>query len=374
MASVSKRADTGKWVVRYRDPAGRQRAKSFRRKVDAERFRSEVETDKSRGAWVDPRHGQLTFGEWWGQYFPSYRSTLRPTTAAQVESVADSLVLDYFKSMALVSIKQREVQAWVTRLHQKGGKRRAPLAPSTVRKAYQVFTRAMGAAVDAEMIAKSPCRGIALPADHREETRFLTAGQVATLADAVDPRYRALVLVAAYGGLRIGELAGLRVSRVDVLRGRVTVAETLVEVKGQLVTSDPKTAAGRRIVPLPRPVAEEVGAHIGRWGLGPDDHLFPAPDGGLLRVPTWRRRFWYPAVERAGLAPEGGRKLRIHDLRHTAVALWIATGANPKQISVRAGHTSVAFTLDRYGHLFEDDDERMTDRLAAMYVPTSGSA
>jgi hypothetical protein len=60
--------------------------------------------------------------------------------------------------------------------------------------------------------------------------------------------------------------------------------------------------------------------------------------------------------------------LRPHDLRHTAVALWIAAGANPKEVSVRAGHTSVAFTLDRYGHLFEGHDAELRERLDAMHA------
>ncbi len=76
-----------------------------------------------------------------------------------------------------------------------------------------------------------------------------------------------------------------------------------------------------------------------------------------------RRRFWLPAVARGGL---GG--VRIHDLRHTAVALWIATGANPNQISGRAGHTSVSFTLDRDRHPFEDADETLAGRLDSVYV------
>ena len=87
-----------------------------------------------------------------------------------------------------------------------------------------------------------------------------------------------------------------------------------------------------------------------------------------MRLASWRRRFWLPAVGRAGL-----QGFRIHDLRHTAVALWIATGANPKQISVRAGHTSVSFTFDRYGHLFEDADETLAGRLEAVYVDRRSS-
>jgi integrase len=152
----------------------------------------------------------------------------------------------------------------------------------------------------------------------REEMRFLNAAEVARLTDAIGPRCRALVLLGAYGGLRMGELAGLRRGRVDLLRGTVDIAEIVVEVHGQLYTA----------------------SHS-----------------------NFRIKVWLPAVRAAGLAP-----LRPHDLRHTAVALWIAAGANPKEVSVRAGHTSVSFTLDRYGHLFPGHDTELRDRLDAMHA------
>jgi len=82
-----------------------------------------------------------------------------------------------------------------------------------------------------------------------------------------------------------------------------------------------------------------------------------------LRLATFRHRIWRPATGVAGL---GG--LRIHDLRHTAVALWIAAGANPKEVAARAGHTSVSFTLDRYGHLYPDADQALRDRLDALHA------
>jgi integrase len=172
--------------------------------------------------------------------------------------------------------------------------------------------------------------------------------------------HRALVLLGAYGGLRIGELAGLRRRRVDLLRGTVDVAEIVVEVRGKLFIGPPKTRAGRRTVGLPRAVVEELAAHLGPVGPA-DAHVFTAEKGGVLRPSNFRTKVWLPAVQAAGLAP-----LRPHDLRHTAVALWIAAGANPKEVSVRAGHTSVAFTLDRYGHLFEGHDQELRDRLDAM--------
>jgi integrase len=200
--------------------------------------------------------------------------------------------------------------------------------------------------------------------------RFLTSAAVATLADAIDRRYRALVLVGAYGGLRIGELAGLRRGRVDLLRGTVQVAEIVVEVRGLLYIGPPKTRASRRTVGLPWFVVEELADHLGRPG-DLEALVFAAPRGGPLRLPAFRARVWRPAVIAAGL---GG--LRIHDLRHTAVALWIAAGANPKEVSARAGHSSVSFTLDRYGHLYPEADAALRDRLDALYgtaqpAPTS---
>jgi integrase len=92
-----------------------------------------------------------------------------------------------------------------------------------------------------------------------------------------------------------------------------------------------------------------------------------AEDGGALRVTLFRRRFWLPAVNAAGL--DG---LRIHDLRHTAVALWIAAGANPKEVAARAGHASVSFTLDRYGHLYPEADLNLRDRLDAIWSASGG--
>ena len=77
---------------------------------------------------------------------------------------------------------------------------------------------------------------------------------------------------------------------------------------------------------------------------------------------AFRARVWRPATRAASL--DG---LRIHDLRHTAVALWIAAGANPKEVAARAGHASVSFTLDRYGHLYPEADMALRDRLDALY-------
>jgi len=148
-------------------------------------------------------------------------------------------------------------------------------------------------------------------------------------------------------------------------RGAVPVEETLAEIAGQVAFQPPKTKASRRAVVLPKAVAAALAEHLANCAPGgPRDLVFRSPEGAPMRLASWRRRFWVPAVARAGL--DG---FRIHDLRHTDVDLWIATGANPKQVSIRAGHTSVSFTFDRDGHLFEDADETLAGLLDAVCDP-----
>jgi integrase len=339
--------------ARYIDPTGRERSRSFSRKVDAERFLTTVESGKLQGTWTDPARGKVTFAAWLETWWTT-AADLRPSTRARDRSYFNSLILPRFGAAPLAAITQPSVQAWVADLLARG------LAAETVVKAYQLLGRTMTAAVNADMLARSPCRAVRLPKIERQEMRFLTPAEVARLADAIGPRYRALVLLAAYGGLRIGELAGLRRSRVNLLRGTVDVAEIVVEVKGKLFIGPPKTRAGRRTIGLPQAVVDELATHLGPLGSA-DAHVFTSDKGGILRTSNFRAKVWLPAVRAAGLAP-----LRPHDLRHTAVALWIAAGANPKEVSVRAGHTSVAFTLDRYGHLFEGHDLELRDRLDIM--------
>lgn len=126
-----------------------------------------------------------------------------------------------------------------------------------------------------------------------------------------------------------------------------------------LTFGPPKTRAARRSVPIPRLVSEELETHLG--DRQPSEFVFTAPQGGPVRASLFRERVWVPAVRAAGLEP-----LRIHDLRHSAVSLWIAAGASPKEVASWAGHTSVSVVLDRYGHLLPGSEERVTNALDEM--------
>jgi integrase len=361
MAHIERRVRNGKvtFRARYRDPAGHERARVFDRKAEAQRFLTEIENRKLKGTWTDPALGRVRFRDWLQEWWAT-TTNLRRTTAVRDETYLRLYVLPRFGDLPLAAIGQRDVRAWVADLASRD------LAPATVVKAYHLLGKVLAGAVDAGMIAQSPCRRVPLPKVEREEMRFLTPVEIARLADAIRPSYRALVLVAAYGGLRIGELAGLRRERVDLLRGTVEIAGIMTEVVGKLQVGPPKTRASRRTVGLPRAVADVLAGHLTSGGE-PTDFVFTSPQGGPLRVTGFRYRIWRPATTAASL--EG---LRIHDLRHTAVALWIAAGASPKEVAVRAGHSSVSFTLDRYGHLYPESDATLRDRLDAFY--TAGRA
>jgi hypothetical protein len=130
--------------------------------------------------------------------------------------------------------------------------------------------------------------------------------EIAALAEAIDPRYRAMVFFDAYCGLRLGELAGLRRGRLDLLHHEVRVSEIAVEVKGELLFGPPKTRAGNRKVSLPRFVVDELTAHLERFGLpGPDALVFVGADGGALRANGWRARHWRSAIGRRDWSRSG---------------------------------------------------------------------
>lgn len=351
MGHVVKRRTAGgnvRWQARIATPAGR-RVATFPRRRDAEEWIGEQERTLRVGTWVDPRAGAVRLDEWAVRWQASTVG-IRPSTVEQRASYLRSLILPELGHLQLSALDHLAVREWLARLA-------ARRAPATARKAHQHLSSMLATAVDARLIAANPAAGVALPVVARYEMRFLSPAEVARLAAAIDERYAALVWVGAYGGLRIGELAGLRRGRIRP--PRVQVVEQVVEVAGRLEVGPPKTAAGRRSVSLPAFVTRRLVGHVdARVGPGPDALVFPSPRGGLLSRSRFRQRVWLPAVERAGL--DG---LRVHDLRHTAVALWISEGATAKQVAARAGHTSVSVVLDRYGHLYDDADDELAARL-----------
>ncbi len=347
MATVRKRTRNGKvtYQVRYYTPAGEPKGETFARKVDADRRRTEIEHSKLNRSYINPTLGKTKLAElaerWWGT-----TANMRPTTRDNYRRRLDAYVLPVFGAMPLNAIDKLAVKEWL-----------ASMPPPTAAAAHNVLKLVLDAAVDAGLLAANPAARMRRPKIVARDKRYLTAAEVERLAQAIDLRYTTLVRFAAYSGLRFGELSGLKVGRLDLLAGRVQVVEAIATISGKRHTGPTKTGESRTVA-IPRWLCEEVGAYLADRPHAPGDYVFTAPRGGPLAPDWFRTAYFQPAVRAAGLEP-----FRIHDLRHTAISLWIAQGTNVRVVQKQAGHKNASMTLDTYGGLYPDDVDELMERL-----------
>lgn len=350
MASIEKRTRGGvvRWYTRYRDPAGKQRNKTFARKLDAERYLTTVEGSKLVGSYVDPGLSRLTVGEWSTGWLAGL-AHVKPSTRERYAGIVRTHVLPRWASTRLGDVTHSAVQGWVAALARSA-------APASVRKVHLVFSMIMVAAVKDGRLVRNPAAGVNLPRIVAGQRRYLTHAQLHALAAGCG-HYRLVVLFAGYTGVRWGELAALRVGRVDLLRRRADIAEAVTEVNGRQLWGTPK-GHGARVVPFPGFLADELAAHLA--GKARDELVFPGRQGGALRVGVFRRGAFDQAVATLGLGD-----MHPHELRHTAASLAIASGADVKVVQQMLGHASATMTLDLYGHLFSDRLDEVGEALDA---------
>jgi integrase len=251
-----------------------------------------------------------------------------------------------------VDVSHADVQAWVTTLS-------ASLGPSAVRQTHLALSGVMKFAIRDGRLARNPCDDVRLPRLVKKRRGYLSHEQVAALVEELG-EHGDVALFLAYTGLRWGEMAALRVSRLDMLRRRVEVAEAVSEPRGQLVWGTPKSHE-RRSVPFPSLLAGPLSRRC--IGKGRDDLVFVGADGGVLRGNNFRPRFFDPAIDRLRERDPEFPDITMHDLRHTAASLAISAGANVKAVQRMLGHASAAMTLDVYADLFDDDLDSVADAL-----------
>ena len=366
MASIEKRVRDGRasWRAHYRTPSGAQRNKSFARKIDAERFLASIESSKVTGTYVDPALAKVTVSQW-AQRWLDGQAHLKPTTRSRYEGIVRKHVHPRWDRVRLANVSHGDVQAWVTELAKAH-------SPATVQKIHRVLSLILDMAVKDGRLARNVAHGVNLPRVSKHEHRYLTHEQVDDLANATgypadankhaayDTRanetYRLVVLFLAYTGVRFGEMAALRVARLDLRRNRAVIVESVTPVQGHgLVWGSTKTHQ-RREVPIPRFLTAELAEHL--EGKSPDDLVFAGiRNGQPLRVSTFRTAF------SAAAGAIGVPDLHPHQLRHTAASLAIASGADVKVVQQMLGHSSATMTLDTYGHLFEDRLDEVGDAM-----------
>ncbi|MEB0000590.1 tyrosine-type recombinase/integrase [Cryobacterium sp. RTS3] len=333
-----------RYRVRYRTPDRRQTDKrGFRTKRDAEQFLASVEVAKGRGEWVDPTLSRVSVGAWSTTWLAS-RSNLKPTTRGAYEWILARYVLPQWRTVPLVAVTHVDVQVWVTGLS-------ATLAPSTVRKIHVIFSGLMKYAVQDRRIPHNPCDNIRLPRVTADPRGYLTHEQVAELAELCGTDGTVIYLL-AYTGLRWGELAALKVKRVDLHRRRLDVAEAVTEPTGAIIWGTPKNHE-RRSVPFPSFLTDLLVAQCA--GKRADDLVFTSAAGGVLRGGNFRNRRFDAAVAVLRESYPELPKITPRSLRHTAASLAISAGATVLSVQRMLGHASAAMTLDVYSDLFDDD-------------------
>ncbi len=357
MAQITKRDATNgqrRYDVRTRID-GRVVTRTFRTLKDARDHAATIEADKLRSSAVDPRLGRVLFSTYAATWLDTRivrGRPLAPMTRRGYEGLLRRLIDPAFGKTALNAITVDKVNTWHGRLVAEHGKDAAA-------KAYRLLRAVLNTAAAEDRIGRNPCRIKGAGIEHAPERRMPTTAEVLDLADAIDRRCRALVLLAGFGGLRTGEMLGLRRIDVDLLRRQVHVRQQAQEVpeRGRIVVP-PKSDAGRRTVTLPAVVVEALEEHLATFAEpGPDGLVFTGPRGG----PLYRARlsdFWTAACRVVGVPG-----LHVHDLRHHGATLTARMpGITTKELMARIGHSSPRAALI-YQHATEERDRAAADFL-----------
>ena len=369
--SIRKDPERGTWSFTIDVPgvSGNRRQikrRGFPTKKAANAAMVEVLGEVRQGVFVAP--SRLTTGAYLRSWLDQLPSTgRRPTTVAGYRGLVERHALPVIGAVRLGELGPLHIDAIYRAMHAAG------LSARTIRFLHAVLGRAFADAERKGLIARNPVRGSTPPsaasARAPEQTvwtpdelrRFLTA--------TADHHHGTLFRLAALTGLRRGEVLGLARDALDLDVGRLVVRQALVEVKGELVTSEPKTARSRRTVDLDAGTVAALRAHRAeqhriRLLAGPGwaacGLVFVSPDGTPYKAESISQAF-ERAVRRTDLP-----RIRFHDLRHTHATHLLASGANARLVSERLGHSSVAFTLDTDGHVLPGQQASAVAAVAAL--------
>jgi integrase len=312
-------------------PAGH----TFPTKTDAEVWLTRKEAEILNDEWINPTAGRVPFTDYAAAWIEE-RPNLRPKTIRLYKYLLRSHLQPAFGSMAVAEVKEAHVRRWRKNLLDAG------VSMVTTAKAYRLLKAIFNTAVDDGLIRRNPCRIRGAGQEKSPERASLTVPQVYALAEAIDQRYRTLVLLGTFGSLRWGELAALRRADIDLTTCTVRVERQLTEtLTGAPSFGPPKSDAGVRLVPFPDVIASDLRWHLQCFAQEGDDGLvFTSPGGTPLRHSNFYRRAWAKAVESAGLSG-----VHFHDLRHTGNTLTADAGANLRELMERMGHASTRAAL-----------------------------
>lgn len=334
MASIKKRPD-GKWRARYRDGAGKEHARHFKRKVDAQDWLDGVTTAQRTGAYVDPRDQKITVREWSEVWLQGYGQN-RQSTVRQAR-VHLNHINAAFGDRRLASIRPSEIKTWTANLKAQG------LADSTVYAIYRRMVQLYADAVQDNLVPKSPFSRATAPSVGKQRPYVATTDQVWALHDEMPEGLRPAILLGAFAGLRIAEAVALTTEDVDFMRG-------VVRPVRQYGGGDLKTVGSSSPISIPTDLAVMLNAMPAKFGGA---HIVTTEYGRPISPGRLEHHVRVARDKVPGLS----REFRFHDLRHYYASLLISQGLDVKVVQSCLRHASAKTTLDTYGHMFPDADE-----------------
>jgi len=361
-----------RWRVVYKVGRSVRGKGGFRTKGEAQHWQRHTLVSIDKGEHMDTTKARATFGPYALRWLEN-AAHLRPSTAASYEYQYRVHIAPAFAGVAFKHMDSEAVRSWHARLlrTKRQGTDRL-LAPATVAKAYRLLRQMCEDAAEDGYLRRNPCH-IDKAATEKVSDRLYKeppdAAEVRRLAEVVPERHRAMVMLAGFGGLRWGELAGLQRKHIDLVGRAVRVEQQLTDVNGTLAISEPKTAAGVRLVYLHAELVEALAEHLARHVKDrPNAYVFTSPQGDWLRASNFRRNVWVKATRAAGCPG-----LRFHDLRHAAATIAAETGATTKNLMHRMGHASPAAAL-RYQHARDDRQRDIADAMDRLFPPPPSEA
>ncbi|MFD5656838.1 tyrosine-type recombinase/integrase [Streptomyces hirsutus] len=360
---------SGNWQATVRNRAGDRYSESFPLKAQARAWGIEMETQSARGGMRDPRAGEIVFREWHDRWWDA--RIVEPRTLRGDASTIKNHVMPHWADWEMRAVTRMDIQSWIRSLVEKG------VGAAAIKRAYNLTSSIMRAAVDDDVIAVSPCRRIDLPQIAIKPPQWFTIDQAQSILDELPAPWKTMCLLGVYTGLRWGELSGLHRHRIDQRRSRLFVVEVNTK-RG--IKEYPKSSRSRREVPLPAHVLEALERHI--YQLDRDAVVFTTVTKGragrLLDDGNWRRQTWWPAVEGAHYFDDDGEQQLVphyppHSMRHTCASWLVQKGVSLYEVQHLLGHESFQ-TTQRYAHLQPDAHKAVLGAWERMEAPLTVAA
>jgi len=343
MASIQKR-DNGSWRARYRDDAGKEHAKHFPRKIDAQRWLDEVTASVVTGSHVDPAAGKITLASFFIEW--SERQVWATGTARAMALAVRSCT---FATVELRDVRRSHIEMWIKTMV------RAGLAPGTIRTRINNVRSVLKGAIRDRLIAKDPAEGISLPRGRKTEHAMVipSTDAVGQLLRTAEPWFRPYVALCAFAGLRLGEAAAVQLADVDFLRRSLHVQRQVQRApEGKIEITPPKYGSERTVF-LADALLQLLSRHVQEVGIrGIEQWLFVG-DKGLPPHQNTIGYWWRKTRKDAGLGA-----LKLHDLRHFYASGLIAAGCDVVTVQRALGHAKATTTLNTYSHLWPTAEDR----------------